>query len=393
MQTREMTADDADASLRASRDAFGGPLQDRSKFTLGDGVHRFGTFDGGVLAAKANDLEFTSLIGGREVVTAGVAGVLVTPEYRGTGLAREVLTHLLGRARQRGAVISTLFRTAPALYRSLGYEQVAELCVGELPTAALRGLRVRPGITVRRATANDAPAIRAVYAQVASTGSCLLTRTGPRFTATDDMLIESFDGITVAANPTGDITGYASWNRGENWGPTGVLEVVDLLSLDSASAESLLSVIGSFDAVTPTVTIRTSGLDPIHWLIPGAGWSVRDVRPYLLRVVDLAGAVEQRGWPGRADAAVDFSVEDPVCPWNSGHHRLVLSGGRARLEPVSGDGSGMWISPRGLGVVMAGAVTVAQLRRAGLIEGGTPSAARILDAAMAGPRPAVLDFF
>jgi hypothetical protein len=42
---------------------------------------------------------------------------------------------------------------------------------------------------------------------------------------------------------------------------------------------------------------------------------------------------------------------------------------------------------------MAGAVTVAQLRRAGLIEGGTPSAARILDAAMAGPRPAVLDFF
>src|SRR6478672_7707937 len=134
MQIREMTADDADVSLIASRDA----------------------------------------IGGREVGTAGVGGVLVTPEYRGTGLARQVMTHLLEEARADDVAISTLFRTAPALYRSLGYEQVAELNSGELPATALRGLRVRPPITVRRATVEDGPVIRAVYARVAAAGSCLL---------------------------------------------------------------------------------------------------------------------------------------------------------------------------------------------------------------------------
>src|SRR6476469_9190105 len=133
MQIREMTVDDADRSLRASRDAFGGPLQDRSAFTIGAGVQRWGIFDGQELAAKANDREYLSMIGGREVSTAGVGGVLVTPEYRGRGLAREVMTHLLAQARARGAAISTLFRTAPALYRALGYEQVAELVLGQLP--------------------------------------------------------------------------------------------------------------------------------------------------------------------------------------------------------------------------------------------------------------------
>src|SRR6478752_2492584 len=111
MQIREMTADDADVSLIASRDAFGGPMQDRSAFTVGSGVRRWAIFDGPRLAAKANARDYLSVIGGREVGTAGVGGVLVTPEYRGTGLARQVMTHLLEEARADDVAISTLFRT------------------------------------------------------------------------------------------------------------------------------------------------------------------------------------------------------------------------------------------------------------------------------------------
>ena len=399
MQLRELTVDDVDASLRASRDAFGGPLPDRSTFKFGNGLRRWGIFDGSTLAAKAVEREYTSMIGGREISTAGAAGVLVSPEYRGRGLAREVMTHLLAQARERGAVISTLFRTAPALYRSLGYEQVAELCAAALPTAALRGLRVRTPITVRRATVADVPLIRAVYAAVVAEGSCLLTRTGPSFGGSDQDLLDSFDGITLALDANGLVSGYASWNRGEKWGPEGVLAVSEIHANDAASAEGLLAVIGSFDAVAPKLTFRTSGNDPIHWLIPGAGWATTDVRQYMLRVVDLAGAVAQRGWPPEVTATVDFTVADPVCPWNSGSHRLVLNDGSGRLEPGSstrpepGAGSGIHIGPRGLAVLIAGGSTPAAMRRAGLLVGGSPADDRMLGAAMAGPRPAILDFF
>jgi len=391
MQIRELTADDADASLRASRDAFGGPLQEPSAFTVGGGMQRWGVFDGPQLAASAAARDYLSMIGGREVSTAGLAAVLVAPEYRGTGLARRVMTHLLTQVRESGAAISTLFRTAPALYRSLGYEQVAELTFGELPAAALRGLRVRPPVTVRRATVDDGPAIRSVYAGIASAGSCLLTRTGPSFAATDQDLMDTFDGITLAMEPDGSVSGYVSWNRGHGFGPDGALDVAELHAINGTALESLLAVVGSFDMVTYAIQFRTSGTDPMHWLIPGPGWSVNRVDPYLLRVVDLDSAVAQRGWPAGLAADIPLTVDDPVCPWNTGHHRLVLDDGHARLEP--GAPGGYRIGPRGLGVLMAGGVTAARLRHASLIEGGSAADDVRLDAIMAGPRPAILDFF
>ncbi len=96
MDLRVLTADDVDVSLRASRDAFGGPLADRSSFHFGNGFRRWGIFDGPTLAAKAVERAYTCMIGGSEVSTSGAAGVLVAPEYRGQGLARQVMTHLLG---------------------------------------------------------------------------------------------------------------------------------------------------------------------------------------------------------------------------------------------------------------------------------------------------------
>lgn len=148
----------------------------------------------------------------------------------------------------------------------------------------------------------------------------------------------------------------------------------------------------SFGAVTPTVRLRTSGADPVHWLIPGAGWAATDVRQYLLRVVDLTGAVEQRGWPANVSGTIEVTVNDPVCPWNTGNHRIVFDTGDARVE--QGDGSGVRMTPTGLALVLAGGgVTAAALRRAGMLLGGSPEDDLVLDAALAGPRPAILDYF
>ncbi|MET0966229.1 MAG: GNAT family N-acetyltransferase [Nakamurella sp.] len=390
MQIRELTELDAQASMLTSRDPFG-PVDDNAATFVTPDIHRWGIFDGELLAAKASDREYVSLIGGRPVTTAGAAGVVVAPEYRGTGLAQRVMSHLLAQARQRGAAISTLFRTAPALYRSLGYEQVTDLVIGEVPAAALRGLRVHPSIAVRRAQVGDASAIRTVYAKITESGSCLLNRIGPGFAASDQELVDAFDGITVATDEDGSMVGYFSWHRGREVGSDGVLAITELHTLTAPATQSLLAVAGSFDMVTPTIRIRTSGTDPIHWTIPAAGWSVTNVRPYMLRVVDLATAVRQRGWPVGLTAAIDIEVDDPVCPWNSGRHQLKWSGGEAELRP--GRPSGVTIDPRGLALLMAGDITAATMRRAGLLAGGGHDVDAILDAAMAGPRPAILDEF
>jgi predicted acetyltransferase len=390
VSVRLLGAGDAGASTAMSAEAFGNPRSDISSFTVGPGLWRWGMFDGEVLAAKANDRSYESWFGGRRVPTAGVAGVAVAPEYRSTGLGRRVMTHLLHAARDRGAVIATLFRTAPALYRSLGFEQVAELVDAELPASALAGLSVPNGTSVRRARLRDMPALRDLYSQVACTGSGLLTRDGPAFTATDAEVLAAFDGITLAEQ-NGTVVGYLSWHRGPGYGHDAWTAAIDLLATTGDAHLALLAVLGSFAAVTPTIRLRTTGKDPLHWFVRGPGWRVTEVQQYMLRVLDLAGAVAARGWPATVTGRVELTVRDSVCPWNSGDHALVLDGGAGRLEP--GSGGGVAVTPTGLAVLFAGGVPTAALRRAGLISGGTADDQLLLDAAVAGPVPGILDYF
>ncbi len=391
MEIRALTPDDGAAMVRLSREAFGGPPQQVDALRWHDGIRRWGVFDGATLVGKLNDRDYLSGIRGRDVPTAGIAGVMVVPEYRGRGLAGRLMTHALRAARERGAAVSTLFRTVPGMYRTLGYEQVAEQVVGEYPAGALSRLRVPAGIVGRRATAADAPAIREVYRRVVDEGSCLLTRTGPNFAATDDELLAAFDGISLACGENGEVHGYASWQRGNGWGSGAALEVSDLLALTAPALVALLAMVGSFEAVTPAVRIRTSGQDPMPWVVPGAGWAVSSVQPYMLRVLDVRGAVESAGWPRAADVSVDIALTDPLLPANDGRHRLEIADGRGTL--VAGGSGAVPITPQGLAVLLAGGSSVAAMRRAGLVGGATGRIDAALDAIMAGPRPAILDFF
>ena len=231
-----------------------------------------------------------------------------------------------------------------------------------------------------------------MYAQLAAEGSCLLSRTGRCFAQTDAELVDAFDGITLAIDEAGSVAGYASWHRGEGHGAGAVFTVHVLLGLTGNAVASLLAMAASFGAVTPTVRLRTSGADPVHWLIPGAGWTATDVRQYLLRIVDLVGAVEQRGWPATVSGVLQVSAQDQVCSWNTGNHRIVFDSGRAQVQP--GSGSGVRMTPTGLALFLAGGgVSASALRRAGMLAGGSPGDDLLLDAAMAGPRPAILDYF
>ena len=396
MEIRELTPDDAPAIVTMSRDAFGGPLPPPDAMQWHDGMLRWGVFDGGTLVAKLNDRDYASGIRGRDVRTAGIAAVVVAPEYRGRGLGVRLMTHAMHAARERGVPISTLFRTVPALYRGLGYEQVADQVTGEFPAAALSRLRVPPGVFLRRATEADAPAIRAVYRRIVEAGSCLLTRTGPNFPASDAELIASFDGISLACDADGgaggQVLGYASWRRGTGFGRGAALDVSDLLALRGPALVALLATVGSFEPVTPAIRIRTSGQDPLFWVAPGAGWTVHDVQPYMLRVLDLPAAVEAAGWPPGMDAAVELSVVDPLCPWHDGRHRLEIAGGRGSLTRFEGSAEVPVMTPQGLAVLLAGGGSAAAMRRAGLLDGVTNSDA-VLDLIMSGPHPAILDFF
>ncbi|BEL05062.1 GNAT family N-acetyltransferase [Actinoplanes sichuanensis] len=356
------------------------------------GRHTLGVFDpAGRMVAKAVDREQDQWFGGRVVPVSGVAGVATAAELRGRGLGRLVLTRLLQSARERGAVLSSLFDTTPAPYRALGWEEVGVLVYHRAQTRVLAEIRPDSGTTLRPAAEADLPAVDEIYREVARTGTGMMERSGPAFAAAPAERLAEHHGFTVAVDGSGTVVGFARWDRGPGYDAGGRLTVEDLIGLTPAATRTLLAMLGGWASVAPTVLIRLGGADPVWSLLARGDAAPESAHPWMLRVVDAPGAVAARGWPPHLTGEVDLDLADDVCPWHQGRHRLVLGGGHGRLEP--GGAGIVRLTPRGLASWYAGGATPQQLRRSGLLAGGDTSTDEFLRAATAGPVPTLHDYF
>ena len=392
METRLLTHDDTPAAWELGRLAFGGGSGGAPEGYSAQRSARptWGVFDDGRLVAKAVDRKQHQLFGGRSVSTAGIAGVVVVPEHRATGVGRALLTHVLRAARERGAVLSSLYRTTPVPYRRLGFEQVGVLRRTALATSALARLRTPAGTTLRAAAPADVPRLLEIRTAIARSGTGAMDRTGPLHERTPEAELALHDGTTLAVDADGVVQGFTSWDRGPGYDAKAVLTVDDLLALTPDATTALLGNLGSWAQVAPTLHLRLPEPDPAVLLGAFTHPTVLSEDPWMLRVVDAPGAVTARGWPAHLRASVDLELVDDACPWNAGAWRLVLDGGTAELEP--GGSGAVRVEPRGLAAWYAG-TTPAVLRRAGLLTGGTAADDALLAAATAGPPTSLLDYF
>ena len=82
-----------------------------------------GVVDGDEVIAAARFWAFEQWWGGRRVPMAGVAGVVVAPEYRGRGVGSMLMRGVLQRgASSKGFPLTALYPATTVMYRHLGYE-------------------------------------------------------------------------------------------------------------------------------------------------------------------------------------------------------------------------------------------------------------------------------
>ena len=350
------------------------------------GRRSWGVFAAGRLVAQASVLDLPQWWGGRQVPMGGIAGVAVHPDARGRGTGSRLLRALLPALREQGRPVSALFPTAPAVYRPLGWEVVGSLDDTRLPTALLREVRGASGVEVRTAGPDDVPAVAAVYAERGAAGNGLLTRTGPCFPRPVEGVL---DGDVVAlAVEGGAVRGYASYDRGRGYGPDGQLRLWDLCASTPGAARALLGTLSAWDTVVGSVLWR-GPVDDLALLLGRAVPPPVEVRPWMLRVIDAPAAVAARGFPAGLDVRTAFTLVDAEVPEHSGAWTLVVEGGEGRLERPAGPVDAPRLHVRGLALLWSGAATTSLVRRAGLLDGPLP----LLDAALAGPRPELLDYF
>ncbi|WP_309648260.1 GNAT family N-acetyltransferase [Nocardioides sp.] len=395
LTTRRLTRDDFEQSMALSREAFGdlppGATPPSPESFPRPGYHAFGTFDGDQLVARVVTREYHSWFGGGTVPTGGIAGVAVTAERRGEKLLDELFRVVLADGlRERGEVVSTLFCTAPGIYRKFGYELLCSYDEVEVPSATLARIRPPVGVRTRRATPADIDAVHEVYDTWAAAQNGPLTRRGPSFPADAKTFIDAFTGVTLAVDEAGDVVGFASWQRGQGYGDSSSLEVSDLLALSGDAYRALWSVLGSFGSVVGQVRVRTSGHDVARLALPSAHWAVKAREPYMLRVHDVPGAFAARDWP--VDGDVSFSVSGDHVGTTNGSWQLVIDQGKATCTPTTAADAPV-LTPGGLALAWAGAQTCANLRMAGHLSDGTPEAEAALDRVFT-PRPIhIRDYF
>ena len=324
---------------------------------------------------------------GHEVPTCGVAGVAVAAEARGRGLLRGVLTAALA---EHGQAVSTLFPTAPGIYRGLGYEVVGSLDLVDLPTAALAAVRPPDRTTVRRATAADLPALDAAYARWATTRNGPLTRTSACFPAAAEERLGQVSGMTVAEDDGGTV-GYATWTRGPGYGPDARLEVDDLVTLTPDAARALWRVLGSFASVAGTVRLRTSGDHPARLVLPTSTWTAVERYPYMARVHPSALGTLAAG----PDDGVALSLRvagDPLGVLDGSWEVEVRPGG-STARRLPDDDRLPTLTPQGLALAYAGTLPSVDLRAGGHLVGGDDRTDAALDRVLRRRSPAILDYF
>jgi len=387
-----LTDDHAEAAYRLGAVTFGYMEQPYTPGQLPPGRHVWGAFDdAGRLVGKAVDREQSHWFGGRLVPGCGIAGVVVAPEHRGHGLSTELLTRLMRHARERGAMIGALFDTTPWPYRRLGWEEAGAMRTVAVPAATLAGLRIPDGYAVRAATEADVPAILELFRASARAGCAVMDRSEPTLDTTPSAVLGNHHGVTVVTGPDGAVAGFSAWDREGGYHANGTLTVDDLIGTGPEAITALLSQLGGWAAVAPTILLAAPATDPALLVSALNHAPVRSREPFMLRLLDAPAAIAARGWNPHVAGTVDLAVEDPACPWNGGRFRFVTEHGEARLEP--GGGGTVEVGPRALAMLYAGARTPDVLRRAGLLRGGDAGTDALLTAVAAGPAPMLQNYF
>ena len=352
-------------------------LKDAQEF-IDDG--RFvGVVDGDEVVAAARFWAFQQWWGGRQIPLAGVAGVVVAPEYRGRGVGSMMMRRLLERAAEKGFPITALYPATTVIYRQLGYEFGGHRYRFSFPAADLRTLGGKD-VSIRRAGPADAARFLELVAE-----SHLAGRSNGPLVWTESKVAEWLEDENNFGYLADDGFVVYNWDDGD-------LCVDEIIAGSEATSRALWATVGSGSSIASIVKAYVPPNDPVHLLVEHEADKHAQVQRWMLRMVDAAGAVAARGFAPGISVEAELDLDDPELPANTGRWHLSIADGSGQLTPSSATGDALRLGPRGLAALYAG-TPLAALRRSGLAAGGSTSADGVIDTAFGGAPSYMLDYF
>lgn len=382
LELRDLSPGDLDDLIRIRIRSFGPMPEDRDQWRreameFVEAGRYLGVYADGELVAGARIWDFGQWWHGRLVPMAGIASVVVAPEYRGRGAATLIMRGVMARSLELGFPLTALYPAAAAVYRKVGYEFVGARNRCTFSSAALRGF-AGGDVAVRQGGPDDAGTLLSMVATVRSQGR----ESGP-LRWPDQKVREWLEKENSFCYVAHDGFVVYGWHGRD-------LRVEELVAGSPETMRALWATVASGASIAKRVELFASPDDPVHLLAPEEAEHEMHAERWMLRLLDAPAGIAARGWPTTVEVDRLLHVEDPDIPANAGTWRLQVKDGAGSLTPA--DGEALTVGARGLACLYGG-TTVAALRTAGLAHGGDSDDDTALDAAFAGPTPYCLDYF
>jgi predicted acetyltransferase len=320
--------------------------------------------------------------GGERVPMAGIGSLGIAPEWRGRGAASTLLRGTLTELHETGVALAVLYPSTLPVYRKAGFERAGSTITYDLAVASIN----------LRGVLDLAPSATDDWSALAETRDRWVRQ---QHGAVDRLpflwqkVLAPFGQEAYAYQiMRGDTPeGYVIYSQAGRNAP---LQVLDWCVLGRAAGLTLLAFLAGDRAMVSSATLRGAPEDPLLQLLPERCATISRAQTWLLRIVDVAGALRTRGYPPALTAEVHFAVEDDLLPANTGSFVLRVTGGRG--EVVRGGTGRLRLDVRALAPLYTSYLTAAQLASIGALDGPAADLA-LASLVFAGPQPRLVDAF
>ncbi len=313
--------------------AFGFPIEDAAGWfaTAGDDNLRVLLSNDEVLAGLMH-VPMGTWVGGRSVPTVGIAGVGVRLDARRQGVASDLMTETVLELHRRGVALSSLYASTYALYQAVGFDAAASCHLATVDPRLLPA-HGREG-QVELLSAANRPEIEAAHRDFyrSGLGEDLHHERGP-------YLWERTLGVRrgqralglCVRDDSGRICGWLSY-RPEPAGGRHRVVVQDLFATAPWAAQRVWSAVADMAAMATEIVFATAPTDGMLLALPQPRFEVRLFDLLLLRICDVAAALQARGYRDAPNGAVCFHLHDAQVAANAGAWTLEVEAGVGTLR-------------------------------------------------------------
>lgn len=336
---------------------FDAPLSDESMY-----LNRIGAENTRILWADREIVGGLGLLNlgqwynGVNIPMVGIAAVAIAPEWRGQGTAIALLQSTLQELHDKEVPISVLFSAAQPLYRKAGYEQAGTFCQWEVDTASIQ---IQSQELPTRSLSLDSELFSLLYEQQARLNHGFLDRNAVIWSN-----ICSFESkAPTYADQFGE-EGYIIFQQNQ-----GRLIIKDWVLLTKAAVRQFWAFLASHRSQIDRVEWKSSPVDDLSLCLPDQTAKIKSLSRWMLRIVHLKQALEQRHYPNSLEIELHLNIHDPLFPDNHGLFTLSVSKGKGTL--TSGGKGDLQLTINALSPLYTGLFTAEQLARSYQLT-GTP---------------------